>query len=318
MKKVLFAAVCMLIISLSVIAEGLSPYCAVTNRTNVNMRSRPDSKSSLVMQIKTRGTKLTVLSGQLDGTGNEWLEVESQRGKKGYIQSKYLTKTEDRPVVTMNGKYDSWSDAYRDFVLGEKYKMWRGQGPNDQIFDEDEYSLQPVLFSMFDMDENGIPELLIGGNESMAGNCFHVFTFEDGLVRFCGNAGFMDSELWAIPGREYPGLFCYSGKDRWFATNYYWLDNGTIQEQQVSECQYEFVVDNQGNVTGVTGDIFRMTNDTLLYNASLQHDVCMLKRYPKKEIEKLGWDSFVISPRYEPKYMETWVSPDALYEYYFK
>ena len=318
MKKALCTAVCMLLMSLSVIAEGLLPYYAVTNRSNVNMRSKPDSKSRLVMQIKTKGTKLTVLSGQPDGQGNEWLEVETQRGRKGYIQSKYITKTEGRPIVRTNGKYGSWSDAYCDFVLGEKYKMWRGQGPNDQIFDEDEYGLQPVLFSMFDMDQNGIPELLIGGNGSMAGNCFHVFTFVDGLVKFCGNAGFMDSELWAIPNIEYPGLFCYSGKDRWYATYYYWLNNGMIQEQQVSECQYEFVVDEQGNVTGATGDIFRMTNDALLYNAALQHEVCMLKRYQKREIEKLGWDSFLLSPCYEPRYMETWISPDTMYERYFK
>ena len=82
MKKALCTAVCMLLMSLSVIAEGLLPYYAVTNRSNVNMKSKPDSKSRLVMQIKTKGTKLTVLSGQPDGQGNEWLEVETQRGRK--------------------------------------------------------------------------------------------------------------------------------------------------------------------------------------------------------------------------------------------
>ena len=86
-----------LILVFSACAE--EAYYVVTNKTNVNMRAAPETQSHLIMQIKTKGTKLTVLSSVTDKKGNEWLQVESQLVKKGYIQASFLTRTAGKPVI---------------------------------------------------------------------------------------------------------------------------------------------------------------------------------------------------------------------------
>lgn len=100
-----FTAVFEVILMLVFSACAEEAYYVVTNKANVNMRAAPETKSHLVMLIKTRGTKLTVLSSVTDNKGTEWLQVESQLGKKGYIQAAFLTRTAGKPVIKNSGGY---------------------------------------------------------------------------------------------------------------------------------------------------------------------------------------------------------------------
>ena len=197
-----FAVILMLVFS----ACAEEAYYVVTNKANVNMRAAPETKSHLVMQIKTRGTKLTVLSSVTDNKGTEWLQVESQLGKKGYIQASFLTRIAGKPVMKSRGGYAAWTDAYNDFILGGKYRNWKGPDPYESIWEDPG---NPPQFGLYDIDRNGIPELLAGGNEAMASNCYHIFTFENGVMKFCGDAGFESARLFVIPNSPYIGLFCH-------------------------------------------------------------------------------------------------------------
>ncbi len=299
---VVFAALLLLVFS----GFAENPYYAVTNRINVNMRSKPESKSGLIMQIKTRGTKLTVLSAVSDSKGTEWLQVETQLGKKGYIQATYLTRTDGKPVVKTDGRYATWSDAYNDFILGGKYKNWKGPDSFDNIWEEPD---NPPKFGLYDIDRNGIPELLAGGNEAMASNCYHVFTFVNGMVQFCGNAGFESSDLFVIPDCEYVGVFCHDGKQDIYTTVYYELVDARIAEHPVREWQHQWIPKGEDYIN-TPGDPIRLTGDERLFQATFAHHVSKLLQYTKVQIQRMGWENFLSGPFFTDVYVETWVWPD--------
>ena len=311
LKKVLIFIICFITFSLCAIAE--EPYYAVTNKKNVNMRIEPNSSSRLVMQIRTKGTKLTVHSSVQDKKGNIWLQVETQKGKKGYIQSTLLTRTEGKPIIKTDGKFLDWSDAYNDFILGRKYRNWRGTGSgmDERFYEEDGF--EPVMFSLYDMDKNGIPELLGGGNGPMAGNCYHVFSFENGEVKFCGNVGFESCTMWALQGIEYNGLFCHDGKQDIYVTVYYSLADGKIQEQPVRKWEHHWLERNNDYIN-IPGEPIQLTSDSNLFNATFAHNVLRLMTYTRNQIQTMGWEKFTMEKCIVPAYVETWVYPGFFFE----
>ena len=297
------------------IAE-FEPYYAVTNTKTVNMRLEPDSKSKLVMQIQTKGTKVTVHNIEQDKSGKEWAKVETHLGKKGYILTALLTKVAGNPandatvrpstITNGNGLYTSWFEAYRDFILGGKYKSWKGPKTQDFFWIEDKIS--PPRFSLYDMDRDGIPELLGGGNEAMAGNCYRVFTFRNGRIVYCGEAGFRECRLYTIAGTNYTGLFCHEGLDRVRDTVYYNLKNDTVVGQRVWECEYKFILQEDDAYTEEPDRLTRYTDDIDLYDASFTHDIWKVLSYTESQIRKMGWDTFIQGNLLEYHYIDDWLA----------
>lgn len=301
-----FAVILMLVFS----ACAEEAYYVVTNKANVNMRAAPETKSHLVMQIKTRGTKLTVLSSVTDNKGTEWLQVESQLGKNGYIQASFLTRTAGKPVIKNSSGYAAWTDAYNDFILGGKYRNWKGPDPYESIWEDPG---NPPQFGLYDIDRNGIPELLAGGNEAMASNCYHIFTFENGVMKFCGDAGFESARLFVIPNSPYIGLFCHDGKQDIYTTVYYELVNGKIREQPVREWCHDWI-ENGDEYVNIPGDPIRLTADEQLFQSTFTHEVALLVQATRLQIQQMGWENFLRGPFFTPAYVETWVWPDFTFQ----
>lgn len=305
MSLLLFVVMALLMI-LPAFAE--EAYYARTNKKNVNIRVEPDTGSKLVIQIKTKGTKLAVISTVEDKKGNRWCEVETQLGKKGYIQESLLTRTNEKAVVKVNGQYTSWSDAYYDFILGGKYMNWRGPGlGKEEKFYEDSY--MPVQFGLYDMNRDGIPELLAGGNGAMADNCYHVFTYVNGKLQFCGNVGFRECRIWVVSDSNYPGVFCHEGKDDISVTIYYTLiNNNTIIKEPVWKWEYKFIL-REDETIDISAPPVSLTKNMDLYRVAFSHDIWKLLRYTRKQIQSMGWDAFLSSKFFEYWYIDEWLQP---------
>ena len=136
----------------------------------------------------------------------------------------------------------NWSDAYRTFVLEQNivYEDYGSALMGDKTFTvggqqffKNQFS-EPK-FSLYDMDRNGIPELIIfNGSPSMAGATDHVSTFTQGQVHYTGKIGFRGCELYAVDDAAYPGLFCSDGNNGVVRTEYYTLQNGVINASELS------------------------------------------------------------------------------------
>lgn len=178
-------------------------------------------------------------------------------------------------------KYESWSEAYEDFIFSGDYEC----GHN---YDALEYR----TVTLYDIDGSGVPELLIGnGVNGRDQRATYVFTFADGRVRFCGNAG---SDLKIGPS-EYPGLF----RSLWLSgyympseyaadfsedtsIRYYTLDGNEIKTVDI----VHHLVDFAGNKTD---DV--VTDDKGLYEVSLAYDsMKSIDFVSMKQLLERGWN----------------------------
>ena len=135
-----------------------------------------------------------------------------------------------------------WSDAYRAYVF-EQNVVYEDYGPS--VIDEKTFVIDNLQyykgsyyeprFGLYDLDRDGIPELIIfNGSSAMAGATDYVFTFTQGQVRYTGKVGFRGCELYAVDDAAYPGLFCSDGNNGIVRTIYYILQNGVINATELS------------------------------------------------------------------------------------
>lgn len=143
-----------------------------------------------------------------------------------------------------SGQYDpnSWSDVYRAYVLDRDVVY---DGVVSTVIGEKTYTLDGLQyfksdyseprFSLYDLDRSGIPELIVyNGAASMAGGVDYVFTFEQGQARYLGKIGFRACQLYSVDDTAYPGLFCTDGNNGLAKTEYYTLQSGRIDTQELS------------------------------------------------------------------------------------
>lgn len=174
-----------------------------------------------------------------------------------------------------------WSGIYRDFLLGGGYLA------SGQAYDDGN-----PRFGLYDLDQNGIPELLATrGALAMVDNTQYVYTIENNAVRFLGTAGMYETGFEYVYDARYPGLF-----NTWVHTgsggvSYLTLVNGVYQETQVLEYH-----------DGMEFTYTQLTDDDALYQfarafyhgygeidpAAGDH----LPMYPIPDIQSMGWDAF--------------------------
>lgn len=200
-------------------------------------------------------------------------------------------------------KYNNWNEAYEDFIFSGDYECGHD-------YDAVEYR----TVALCDMDGNGVPELMIeNGVNGLDQKATYVFTFADGRIRFCGNAG---SDLKIGPA-EYPGLF----RSFWlsgyympseYATDfsedttirYYTLEGNEIKPIDV----VHRLVDYAGNQS-----VYIVTDDKGLYEASLAYDsMKSIGFVPMKQLLERGWNKKYV--KLETRFASEDYSGDSLYE----
>lgn len=180
-----------------------------------------------------------------------------------------------------------WQDQYRKFVYDESYLQY------EHFFrpgyDEGWNDFDPITFSLRDLSGDGIPELIIyNGCDYEADATYYVFTSESSGVRYVGTAGFRIGRFSYSDDPRYPGLFYMNGNWGYFRGHYYYMENGTIIDEQVLTEEDAFFIDgSDGYVTT------QITSDDALFSEFQNGNHRGLAAYSMDDIYTMGWDAFV-------------------------
>ena len=197
---------------------------------------------------------------------------------------------EGQQPVPQPQNWGDWNSVYRSFVTYETYLA-----SNLEYYNTETSGWYEIAYGLYDMDRNGIPELIISnGEDSMAGRANHVYTFSDGEVKYLGEIGFRESELFYAPGSAFPGLFCSDGNMGSVETEYYFLSGLYLGTEEVLVKQYYSDGDPYTELS--TPIVKRLTNNMALYQTSVSFPAGTVKLtlYTKSGIQQLGgWENFV-------------------------
>ena len=169
----------------------------------------------------------------------------------------------------------TWKEQFYDYIWSKRYAT------DLTVYDD------PVL-ALYDITNDGIPELLIGTNigATYSYTCFIKYTTNgakviDGAMDVHAPTAYAEYSK----GRKVPGLFGstwyrgeYKNDEMFYHEFYFFYDGGKINSTEV----YTF---------GETEPNTQVTNDSALFAAS--QDTGWLDYYPLSEVKKMGWDNFV-------------------------
>ena len=177
-------------------------------------------------------------------------------------------------------QHPDWSKLYYRFIINKQY-----MSISQPIYNSEYY---PIVFSLHDLDADGTPELIMyNGCPGMAGAADYVFTCTDGKIKYVGNVGFRQCDLYFYNDKNYPGLFCTDGNGGWFQTDYFSLKNGAIIREGVLEKEY--LADDEMEEPKIT----KITNDDVLYNLATSGKAIHLEQFTEADIRTMGWDTFL-------------------------
>ena len=199
-------------------------------------------------------------------------------------------------VVNLNGE---WNEAYRQFVMNQEYVGTKDYSnasstPQDAFYPEDTV-WYPIRFGLYDMNRDGVPELIIyNGADFMAGAFENVFSYSDMSVHHVGIIGRRDCQLYYFESEDYPGLFITDGNMGKYQTDYYTLINSQINPEEVCIHDTTSQTWDDSTMTWVGDEeIIRVTTDDELYNLEINGEHHDFKQFTLAEIRVMGWEAFV-------------------------
>ena len=97
------------------------PFWAETDELAVNVRKSTSTKSDKVGRLE-RGTQLTVLSAELNNSGEVWYAVELPNGIRGYIRSDLLVRSEKRETAVDSASSGKAAGSQKDQITSFRAK----------------------------------------------------------------------------------------------------------------------------------------------------------------------------------------------------
>lgn len=152
-----------------------------------------------------------------------------------------------------------WSEAYRDFLLNQKFRS------SGQTYHDLEKDGEAIQVSLQDMDGNGIPELILTNGEfAHAYLDSFVYTYSNGAVSYAGNLG--NSYVYFVSkDASYPGVYRLFSGDGYYIGYYAVLVNGKVSDTFVVQSVTERIAEQEHyDVIAKTeeGGDFAVTCDT--------------------------------------------------------
>lgn len=195
----------------------------------------------------------------------------------------------------------AWAAQYAQYVLGAGflYDGYDFSGYYDNQINEvaDLYTgpymewRRPVCFSLYDMNGDGIPELLmdLGGDYAMGE--VKVFTYQNNTFSEAGSLPyheFFNPSVSATPGM--PGIYYSSGNMGSFDTTFNYLNGDKLGGELVFNEDYNSY-DANGNIVDHDDDAptITWTTNQRLINDWNNPDRKYLMMYPLNSIQSMGW-----------------------------
>jgi len=303
------------------------------------------AKNSVSLTKVNKGDQVDILSEYTGKDGKLWYRVRFNQ-QVGFIRSDLLniiateisesetastryeqensasTVGSDSPAVVSSG--DSWQDLYRAFILNKEYERisYPDYLPDGYDFiamtngsDQLEYvgyDYDPIWFSLYDLDNDQTPELLIfNGIGYMAGNFCHVYTFQNHSMKYLGQLGRRELFLTYSNDRSFPGLVQTDGNMGFYTTDYWYIKDGEILVETIeSISDHPDPEEAEYDGSGDDAIITRETANTALYNWYHSFSFSSLPHWEYSEILEKGWDMFVSAMLYQPSASQTSVAAE--------
>lgn len=292
---------------------------------------REDSaKNSVALTKVNKGDQVDILSEYTGKDGKLWCRVRFNQ-QVGFIRSDFLNVTatgisETGAVSTWHDTGTSgntmgtdslavisagysWQELYRAFILNKEYErigypdyLPDGYDIITMTSSPDQleyvgYDYDPIWFSLYDLDDDQTPELLIfNGMGYMAGNFCHVYTFQNQSMKYLGQLGRRELFLTYSNDRGFPGLVQTDGNMGFYTTDYWYIKDGEILVETIESISdhpdpEEAEYDRSGDDAIITQE----TENTALYNWYHSSSFSSLPHWEYDEIYEKGWDMFIAS-----------------------
>ncbi|MBQ6481302.1 MAG: SH3 domain-containing protein [Anaerolineaceae bacterium] len=203
----------------------------------------------------------------------------------------------------------SWSDIYRQYIKNKRFLYTyvdNGYNPHYEdpygaiyYYDPQSSYSNPgeyLWFALYDMDRNGIPELIAANGEA---NC-NIYTVANGEMRFLGDAQMPAEHIFHFDNDQYPGIVVMYIYHESSAACYISLDNGTLKREMIYEYYYgEIEVENYFSRNGIEDysideydSISNETSDKTLMELYEKGKQKELDYVLYSQIDSLDWDAF--------------------------
>lgn len=121
----------------------------------------------------------------------------------------------------------AYKQAYRD-LLNEAYQEYIQEYYS--YIDHGEYA---CLYSLFDMDSNGIPELIIEKGNCEANSVYHIYTFENNQAKFVGTINSSHARLYGKTSATNGQLIQMKGHMLGQIVTELYLNNGSFSSYEI-------------------------------------------------------------------------------------
>ncbi len=209
------------------IAQGGTITLNTGESVQLNAVLSPENAISTLTWTSSKAKVATVDANGLVnavGKGTATVTVKTANGKKA--KCKVTVKENVEPSKPS----EDWSSLYKQFVLNQGYL-----DPALALyfpFDDDEDGEKDAEFSLYDLDKNDIPELVVFNCGLTNRGEYYVFTCRNGEVVYLGGVGHGGDSgegLYYFKDTAIPGLFCLAYWD----LSYYYIVNGELRRERI-------------------------------------------------------------------------------------
>lgn len=214
-------------------------------------------------------------------------EIQETDRSTGEEKAEVFEDVEEDEELLEEDTDEEWKEVYRDFIENKGYLK------NAETYDtgSGQYNNELIAFALYDMDLDGIPELLINnGEESYADNSNYVYSYKDGAIIYIGILPGASSDFRYGENSDFPGLFIdgmHTGSS-WTEYDYkngYSIESEMVSESEDADLYYGYgSPDESVEVERTSNDKLYRENDKAVYN---------LKFITESEYPSLGWDAFL-------------------------
>ena len=183
--------------------------------------------------------------------------------------------------------FNDWSTLYRDYVSNKTYLSYV-----PSAFKSDTH-----YYSVYDLDDDGVPELIINVGYAAANNHHVIFTAKNGKVSYLMFKGLFGSIGAYAPDSEFRGVFTTAAHTGYAAYHYHYIKNGEWHTELVMD-----LLEDSSSASHVEYKMKSKTSNSSLYNAfinatyvkdsssgSFRSFKYSIKTYTYEEVRSGGW-----------------------------
>ena len=179
---------------------------------------------------------------------------------------------------------------YKSFILNKKYLKMKTKKLD--FFDSSYFSGRydnNNKFSLFDMNRDGIPELIaLGGTAGYMVRMYHVYTIKNGKVVYLDTLGLSGDGIFLSTVSGYNGFFNYGGDEGYHTAVYVSMKGSKIIKDIV-------LYDYPNRTEVINKKLYQVMNKSRKDNSYIGYLTGKkpLYEYSYSQIKSMGWNKYI-------------------------